>query len=281
MVSSASRECRRSKGEGERTGKQLRPFCRPALPSLLQNLHECRASPVQSAASTPSARSPPASPAHGRLPLFPQPLPALLPTPELPAHPAPQASQRLQALTAPPHHSLRSGLPPPASPARTLRACHPTPRRPSCTAGTSETTCWRWTHGLSASPGNKRGSRGPAGSCFQRSCAPVTKGPWQPRYHLSAGHTAATASPSERPRPSCTHTLPSLRPLTPTWGPCADHRLAKAPRPPIAQCRPLSPRPVPGGPRAGKAQPQKARWLSWGRTQAGASGPPSELPLHD
>lgn len=109
----------------------------------------------------------------------------------------------------------------------------------------------------------------------------MTGGPWQPQYHLSTGHTAATASPRERPRPGCTHTPPSQRPLTPTRGPRADRRLAKAPRPPVAQCCPLSPRPVPGRPRAGEAQPTKARRLTWGHTQAGASGPSIRAAPHD
>lgn len=227
-VSSALRDCRHCEGEGERTGKQLRPALPPpARPSAPEPLRAPGISSPGHVDGSPSSRSP-------SRPCCP--------------HPRCRRTQLLRPRRSP-HHSV-------------LRRGHLQARVPALDARPSPLL-----------PATSEARRGPAGSCSGKSRAPVTGGPWQPRYHLSTGHTAAAASPRERPRPGCTHTLPSRRPLTPTRGPRADRRLAKAPRPPVAQRCPLSPRPVPGRPRAGEAQPKKARRLTWGHTQAGASGP--------
>lgn len=174
-VSSASRESRHSEGEGKRTGKQplpLRPA--PPLPSLLQNLRERRASPLQS--------RPTVSPGPGRLPLFLQPLPPFCP------HPAPQTSKHFQALTVPPHPSLLDGLwPPPAAPPRGGPAAPPS--RLSLRPGAGHM-------GSLLPPATSKARGGPAGSRFGRSRAPVTGGPWQPRLP-----TCAQVIPQQQPPP--------------------------------------------------------------------------------
>lgn len=174
-VSSASRESRHSEGEGKRTGKQPQPLWPPPpLASLLRNLRERRASPLQSC--------PAVSPGPGQLPLFLQPLPPFCP------HPAPQTSKRFQALTVPPHPSLLDGLrPPPAAPPSTL-SLHP---------GVGQM-------GSPLPPATSEARRGPAGSRCGRSRAPVTGGPWQPQLP-----TCAQVIAQQQPPPVSAPSLPA------------------------------------------------------------------------
>lgn len=172
-----------------------------AVSSALRDCRHCSEGERTGGCSRPALRPSPAlqlrNPASARA----SPVPGTWTAPPLPAAP-PGPTAHTRAAGAP--SSSASAVPPPLSP------CARAPPRPASQAlDALAFPLFSLQQAKLAGPGR---------FLLGKSRAPVTRGPWQPRYHLSTGHTAA-ASPVSAPGPAAPTPLRRRR-SPPPGAPC-------------------------------------------------------------